>query len=84
MEMIKIKKVNTKKELKLFIQFYYDLYRDNDCAVPYLYSDEMATLRRDKNPSFECCDADYFFGTAVRYVLDGLTSSMTRKCLKRY
>ena len=47
--MIKIKRVETKRELKLFIQFYYDLYRDNDCAVPFLYSDEMATLRRDKN-----------------------------------
>ena len=58
--MIKIKRVETKRELKQFIQFYYDLYRDNDCAVPYLYSDEMATLRRDKNPSFECCEAEYF------------------------
>ena len=58
--MIKIKRVETKRELKLFIQFYYDLYRDNDCAVPFLYSDEMATLRRDKNPSFECCEAEYF------------------------
>ena len=59
-EMIKIRKVNTKKELKQFIQFYYDLYRGNENAVPFLYSDEMATLRRDKNPSFECCEAQYF------------------------
>ena len=58
--MIKIKRVETKRELKQFIQFYYDLYRNNDCAVPYLFSDEMATLRRDKNPSFECCEAEYF------------------------
>ena len=42
------------------MQFYYDLYRGNDCAVPYLYMDEMATLRHDKNPSFECCEAEYF------------------------
>ena len=51
--MIKIKRVETKRELKQFIQFYYDLYRDNNCVVPFLYADEMATLRRDKNPSFE-------------------------------
>ena len=31
--MIKIKRVETKRELKQFIQFYYDLYRNNDCAV---------------------------------------------------
>ena len=58
--MIKIKRVETKRELKQFVQFYYDLYRGCDSAVPYLYSDEMATLRRDKNPSFECCEAEYF------------------------
>lgn len=58
--MIEIRKVRTKKELKTFVQFYYDLYRGSEFAVPYLYSEEIATLRRDKNPSFECCEADYF------------------------
>ena len=48
--MIEIREVKTSNELKLFIQFYYDLYRGNDCAVPYLFFDEMATLRSDKNP----------------------------------
>ena len=58
--MIEIRKITDRQGLKQFIQFYYDLYRGNDCAVPYLYTDEMATLRRDKNPSFECCEAEYF------------------------
>lgn len=49
-----------KRELKQFIQFFYDLYRGSEQAVPYLFFDEMATLRHDKNPSFECCEADYF------------------------
>lgn len=60
MSTIEIKQVTNRKELKQFIQFYYDLYRGNDCAVPYLFNDEMATLRSDKNPSFECCEAKYF------------------------
>ena len=58
--MAEIRKVSTKRELKTFIQFFYDLYRNCGQAVPYLFFDEMATLRRDKNPSFECCEADYF------------------------
>ena len=58
--MIEIKRVTNTQQLEQFIQFYYDLYRDNDYAVPYFYLDEMATLRRDKNPSFECCEAEYF------------------------
>ena len=58
--MVEIHKVTTKRELKQFVQFYYDLYRGSEQAVPYLFFDEMSTLRRDKNPSFECCEADYF------------------------
>ena len=60
MRTIEIRQVTNRKELRQFIQFYYDLYRGNNCAVPYLYRDEMATLRHDKNPSFECCNAAYF------------------------
>lgn len=58
--MVEIKQVGSKKELDIFIQFYYDLYRGNPCYVPYLFFDERQTLSKDKNPSFECCDADYF------------------------
>ena len=58
--MIEIKKVTSKQQLEQFIQFYYDLYRGNAHAVPFLYADEMTTLRHDKNPSFECCEAEYF------------------------
>ena len=63
--MIKIKRVMTRKDLARFIQFYYDLYRGCEQAVPFLYSDETATLRRDKNPSFECCEAEYFLAYRV-------------------
>jgi hypothetical protein len=58
--MVEIHKVSTKHELKQFIQFFYDLYRNCEQAVPFLFFDELATLQRDKNPSFECCEADYF------------------------
>ena len=57
MSNIEIRKVETLHELKVFIQFFYDLYRDNPCAVPYLYGEEMKTLRKDKNPAFAFCEA---------------------------
>ena len=60
MSKIEIRPVTTRQELQQFVQFYYDLYRGNDCAVPYLYSEEMSTLRHDKNTSFECCESQYF------------------------
>ena len=60
MSKIEIRPVTTRKELQQFVQFYYDLYRDSKYAVPFLYSEEMSTLREDKNTSFECCEAQYF------------------------
>jgi len=60
MSKIEIRPVTTRQELQQFVQFFYDLYRGCDYAVPYLYSEEMSTLRHDKNTSFECCEAQYF------------------------
>ena len=60
MNSIEIRTVTNKRELKQFIRFYYDLYRGSKYAVPFLFFDEWNTLSRDKNPSFECCDAKYF------------------------
>ena len=55
-----IKKVCDKKELEAFVDFYYDLYRGCEYAVPFIRFDELSTLNREKNPSFAFCDAEYF------------------------
>ncbi len=57
---VEIKKVSSKRELKTFIQFHYDLYRGNKFDAPNLFSDEMHTLSSDKNPAFEFCESEYF------------------------
>ena len=60
MNPVEIKRVTDKNGLKQFIRFYYDLYRGSKYAVPFLFFDEYNTLSPDKNPSFECCEAEYF------------------------
>ncbi len=57
---VKIKRVETKKDLKNFIEFHYDLYAGNEYDVPNLFSDDMNTLRKDKNAAFDFCEAEYF------------------------
>lgn len=57
---IRIIPITTKKGLKTFIQFHYDLYRDHKFAIPFLRFDEMNTLDPKKNPAFEFCEAQYF------------------------
>ncbi len=57
---ITIKKVETSKELKQFIRFNYEMYKDNPYSVPDLYDDMLNTFSCDKNAAFEFCEADYF------------------------
>lgn len=60
MSTIKIKKVETRKDLERFIDFHYDLYKDNEYDVPTLFSDDLNTLSKDKNAAFEFSEAEYF------------------------
>ena len=57
---ITIKKVTTKRDLKRFIRFNYELYKGNAYSVPDLYDDMLNTFNRKKNAAFEFCEADYF------------------------
>lgn len=57
---VTIKKVTTKRELKRFIRFNYELYKGNPYSVPDLYDDMLNTFNRRKNAAFEFCEADYF------------------------
>lgn len=60
MSSIEIKKVESRYDLKKFIEFHYDLYEGNPYDVPNLYSDDVNTLRKDKNAAFEFCEAEYY------------------------
>ena len=55
-----INKVSSKKELKTFIRFNYELYKGNPYSVPDLYDDMLNTFHPKKNAAFEFCEADYF------------------------
>ena len=57
---VQIKEVQTRSDLKKFILFPYGLYKDHPYWVPPLRGDEFNTLRRDRNPAFEHCEAKYW------------------------
>jgi GNAT superfamily N-acetyltransferase len=57
---IQIKEVTTKAEIKAFINFPDELYKDHPCFVPSLRFDESATLSPEKNPAFDYCEARYW------------------------
>lgn len=51
---------HTKKNLKKYVQFGIDLYKDNPYYVPPLIFDDVNTLRPEKNPAFDVCEAQAF------------------------
>jgi hypothetical protein len=57
---ITVREVNSKKELRAFVRFQHELYGDCPQWVPSLDFDELNTLDREKNPSFEYCRAKYW------------------------
>ena len=58
--MIKIKEVNTKKDLRTFVHFPNQLYEDNPCFVPQIESKERDKLTPEKNHAFEVCEGKYW------------------------
>lgn len=60
MPAVEIRKVETKKDLKQFIDFHYDLYEGNAYDAPNLFSDELNTLSKEKNAAFDFCEAEYY------------------------
>ena len=51
----------TRRNLLKFVHFPIDtLYRDSKYFVPPLVTDELNTLRPDKNPAFDFCEAVYY------------------------
>jgi GNAT superfamily N-acetyltransferase len=55
-----IREVKTKKELKKFIRFGINLYKDCEFAAPPLLMDDLLNLTKGKNPALDFCDVAFF------------------------
>jgi GNAT superfamily N-acetyltransferase len=58
--MIEIRIITSEKEIEKFIDFRTELYKDDPCAVPYLFMGEQDDLDKKKNPAFKFCEAEYY------------------------
>ncbi len=57
---ILIKEVTTKADAKKFVDFQFELYKNQPLWVPPIKSDEINALDPTKNPAFDFCDAHFF------------------------
>lgn len=57
---LNLKEVQSNKDLKSFISFQYNLYKNNRCFIPPLRFDELKSLDKNVNPAFEFCESKYW------------------------
>lgn len=81
--MVTIKKVESKNELKQFINFNYELYKGNPYAVPDLYEDMVSTLT-DKNAAMEFCESAYFLAYKEGKVVGRVAAIINNKANKTW
>ncbi len=58
--MITIKEAVTKKELKDFIKFSFDLYKGNPYWVPPIINDELEGFNKEENPAFKHAEVHFY------------------------
>ena len=76
---VEIKKVTTRKDLRRFIRFNYEFYKDNPFSVPDLYDDMLGTFSSDRNAAFEFCEADYFLACRDGRIVGRVAAIINRR-----
>lgn len=81
---LEIREVLGRRDLKKFIRFPLSLYRGHSCWVPPLLLDEMNTLRRDKNPAFEHCEARYWLAVRDGRIVGRVAAILNHLHMKKW
>ena len=76
--------VKTKKELKRFIRFNHELYKDNPYSVPDLYEDMQGTLDPKRNAAFEFCEAECFLAMRDDKVVGRVAAIINRRANEKW
>lgn len=79
-----IKKVETKRDLRKFLDFQLELYKGNQFWCPPMRMDEINTLSRDKNPAFEFCEAEYWIAYRDKKAVGRIAGIINHKSNTRW
>ncbi len=81
---VQLKEVTSLSDLKSFILFPSGLYRGNPYWVPSLISDELNTLRKDRNPAFEHCRARYWLAVKDGQIAGRVAGILNQKHIEKW
>ena len=74
-----LKEVTSRNGLKKFINFPFTIYKDNKYWVPPLIFDELKTLRKNKNPAFDFCEAKYWLAVKDEKIVGRIAGIVNHK-----
>lgn len=81
---IEIRRVITKSDLKAFVLFPEKLYADNPNWVPAPVFDEINTLRIDKNPAYEFCEAELWTAWKDGSIAGRIAGIINRRYIEKW
>ncbi|MBN1270974.1 MAG: hypothetical protein JXB26_01780 [Candidatus Aminicenantes bacterium] len=81
---IKIKEIDSKRDLKKFISFPFSLYKKSRYWIAPLVQNELNTLREDKNPAFEYCEAKYWIAYKEGEPAGRIAGIINHKFIKKW
>ena len=82
--MVSIIEVKTKKQLRCFVDYPNQLYRDVEQFVPATYGDDLEDWDRSKNPAFAYCDARCWLAYRDGEVVGRIGAILSRKANEKW
>jgi GNAT superfamily N-acetyltransferase len=76
--------VQNTRDLKRFIRFPNQLFRQSPYWVPNLFFDELNTLHWDKNPAFEHCEVRYWMAMQNNKIVGRVAAILNNKHLEKW
>ncbi len=81
---VALHEVVTQKDLKRFVKFPFKLYSQCEYWVPPLIYSEIQTLRKDKNPAFEYCEAKYWLAYKDGEIVGRIAGIVNRRSIDKW
>ena len=84
MSTVIVNQVNTAKEMRAFVRFNYELYKDCTYAVPDMLEDTLETLDPKRNPAFRFCQAAFFLARKEGRIVGRVAAIINTRANERW
>ena len=84
MSTVNISQISTAKEMRAFVRFNYELYKDCTYAVPDLLEDTLETLDPKRNPAFRFCQAAFFLARKEGRIVGRVAAIINTRANERW